>query len=68
MKLDSYTSPESIEARSSRLGCRYDQQALELLADFREGLRQSEASIDGFLVVVHISHAFFWFSLEVKWK
>jgi len=47
MDLDSYTSPESIETLSSRLWRRYDQQALELLADIREDPRQAEVLIKG---------------------
>lgn len=47
MNLDSYTSPESIELLSSRLWRRYDQQALELLADIREDPRQAEVLIKG---------------------
>lgn len=47
MNLDSYTSPESIESLSSRLWRRYDQQALELLAEIREDPRQAEVLIKG---------------------
>jgi len=47
MNLDSYTSPESIENLSSRLWRRYDQQALELLAEIREDPRQAEVLIKG---------------------
>ncbi len=47
MNLDGYTSPESIETLSSRLWRRYDQQALELLAEIREDPRQAEVLIKG---------------------
>lgn len=47
MKLDAYTSPDSIETLSSRLWRRYDQQAFELLADIREDPRQAEVLIKG---------------------
>ncbi|MCB1776191.1 MAG: FAD-dependent oxidoreductase [Candidatus Competibacteraceae bacterium] len=47
MNLDSYTSPKSIESLSSRLWRRYDQQALELLAEIREDPRQAEVLIKG---------------------
>lgn len=47
MNLDSYTSPDSIEALSTRLWRRYDQQALELLALIREDPRQAEVLIKG---------------------
>ncbi len=47
MNLDGYTSPESIESLSSRLWRRYDQQALELLAEIREDPRQAEVLIKG---------------------
>jgi glycerol-3-phosphate dehydrogenase len=47
MNLDSYTSPESIESLSSRLWRRYDQQALQLLAEIREDPRQAEVLIKG---------------------
>ena len=47
MNLDSYTSPESIESLSTRLWRRYDQQALELLAQIREDPRQAEVLIKG---------------------
>lgn len=47
MNLDSYTSPESIEQLSNRLWRRYDQRALELLAEIREDPRQAEVLIKG---------------------
>jgi len=47
MDLDSYTSADSIEPLSSRLWRRYDQQALELLAEIREDPRQAEVLIKG---------------------
>ncbi|HPE72079.1 MAG TPA: FAD-dependent oxidoreductase [Candidatus Competibacter sp.] len=47
MNLNGYTSPESIESLSSRLWRRYDQQALELLAEIREDPRQAEVLIKG---------------------
>ena len=47
MKLDSHASPNSGEPLSSRLWRRYDQQALELLAEIREDPRQAEMSIEG---------------------
>jgi glycerol-3-phosphate dehydrogenase len=47
MKLDSYTSPDSIEQLSSRLWRRYDQQAFELLARIREDPREAEILIKG---------------------
>ncbi len=47
MKLDSHASPNSSEPLSSRLWRRYDQQALELLAEIREDPRQAEMSIEG---------------------
>ncbi|WP_319240505.1 glycerol-3-phosphate dehydrogenase/oxidase [uncultured Propionivibrio sp.] len=47
MNLDSYTSPNSIEALSTRLWRRYDQQALELLALIREDPREAEVLIKG---------------------
>ena len=47
MGLDSYTSADSIEALSSRLWRRYDQQAFELLAQIREDPGQAEVLIKG---------------------
>jgi len=47
MNLDSYTSPESIEQLSNRLWRRYDQRALELLAEIREDPHQAEVLIKG---------------------
>ena len=47
MNLDAYTAPGAIEKLSDRLWRRYDQQALELLADIREDPRQAEILIKG---------------------
>lgn len=47
MHLDSYTSPHAIESLSHRLWRRYDQQALDLLAQIREDPRQADILIKG---------------------
>ncbi len=47
MNLDSYTSPHAIESLSHRLWRRYDQQALDLLAQIREDPRQADILIKG---------------------
>jgi glycerol-3-phosphate dehydrogenase len=47
LKLDRFTSPESIEPLSSRLWRRYDQRAFELLAQIRQDPREAEVLIKG---------------------